>query len=142
MIQILMAAIGTMAFSLMFGVPKKYYLQCAFIGGIGWGIYLLLFECLNCNKTVATFFATIFITLLARFFAVKRQCPVTVFLIAGILPLVPGTSIYWTVYYLVSNRILEALKEGMAAIKLVVVIILAIALIFELPNKFFYRKKH
>lgn len=31
--QVLAAALGTVAFALLFGVPRKYYLYCGFIGG-------------------------------------------------------------------------------------------------------------
>lgn len=36
------AAVGTVAFSLLFGVPKRYYIPCGLIGGAGWLLYSLL----------------------------------------------------------------------------------------------------
>ena len=44
--QVLAAALGTVAFALLFGVPRKYYLYCGFIGGAGWLLYCLLEPCL------------------------------------------------------------------------------------------------
>lgn len=52
--QVLAAALGTVAFALLFGVPRKYYLYCGFIGGAGWLLYCLLEPVLN--ATEATFF--------------------------------------------------------------------------------------
>ena len=37
--EILAAMVGTIAFSLLFGVPRKYYAYCGLIGGAGWGVY-------------------------------------------------------------------------------------------------------
>lgn len=135
--EIIAAAVGTMAFALLFGVPKKYYLYCGLIGGAGWWLYALLSEQAGCTETEAIFFATVLVTLLSRFFAVRERCPVTVFQISGIFPLVPGAGIYWTAYYLVTNQLSEALSHGMAAVKAAVAIVLGIVVVFELPYRFF-----
>lgn len=87
--QVLAAAVGTVAFALLFGVPRKYYFYCGLVGGVGWLIYVLLTRRLSATETEAIFFATLGVILLCRVFAVREECPVTVFLIAGIFPLVP-----------------------------------------------------
>ena len=38
--QLLTACVGTAAFSALFGVPKKYWLDCGICGAVGWGVYL------------------------------------------------------------------------------------------------------
>ena len=35
-VQTLMATAGTVAFALLFGVPRRYFLFCGIIGGAGW----------------------------------------------------------------------------------------------------------
>ena len=42
LIQTLAAAVATVGFSLLFGVPARYYPSCALIGGVSWLAYLLL----------------------------------------------------------------------------------------------------
>ena len=39
--EILAAMIGTVSFSLLFGVPRREYPWCGLIGGAGWAVYLL-----------------------------------------------------------------------------------------------------
>ena len=39
--EILSAVIGTVSFSVLFGVPREYYPYCGFIGGAGWLVYCL-----------------------------------------------------------------------------------------------------
>ena len=90
--EFLNAAVGTMAFALLFQVPKQYYVNCGIIGGCGWLCYKLLLS--GCGLFASTFFATVLVVFLSRLSAVHRHCPVTVFLIAGIFPLVPGPGIY------------------------------------------------
>ena len=83
------------------------------------------------------FLATVLVILLSRIFAVKERCPVTIFLISGILPLVPGAGIYWTAYYLVTNQLEEASRRGFLAVKVAVAIVLGIVVVFEIPQSVF-----
>ena len=134
--KIISAALGTVGFSLLFGVPKKYFLNCAMIGGAGWFGYEMALA-LGCGTGAAAFVGTVLLALLSRFAAVYCQCPTTVFLIAGIFPLVPGAGIYWTAYYLVSNQLNDALSSGATALKVIFGIVLGIIFVFEIPYKVF-----
>lgn len=136
MIELMSAAVGTVAFALLFGVPKKYYLPCGVIGAAGWLMYRMMLA-INIGDTFAVFFATVLIVLLSRFAAVRKKCPATVFLITGIFPLVPGAQFYWAAYYLVTNQISDFQASGFAAVKIMVAIVLGIIFVFELPHKFF-----
>ena len=51
----------------------------------------------------ATFFSILAMAFLSHILARIKKAPVTVFLIAGILPTVPGAGIYRTVYYLIQG---------------------------------------
>ena len=41
-IQLGAAFVGTLGFSILFGAPRRFYLDCGMTGMIGWGIYLLV----------------------------------------------------------------------------------------------------
>ena len=88
----------------------------------------------------ATFFAAILVVLLSRLSAVWERCPVTIFLISGIFPLVPGGGVYWTAYYIVTNQMELAAQTGFMALKVAVAIVLGIVLVFQLPQKVFHIK--
>lgn len=139
-IELISAAIGTVAFSLLFGVPKAYYLPCGTIGAAGWLMYRLMLLA-NIGTTFAVFFATVVIVLLSRFTAVRKKCPSTIFMITGIFPLVPGAEFYWAAYYLVTNQIQDFQTSGMGALKIMIAIVLGIIFVFELPHKFFRGRK-
>ena len=104
--EFLTAFVGTIAFALLFQVPKEYYVNCGLAGGCGWICYKLLLA--GCGLFGSTFFATVLVVFLSRLSAVRRHCPVTIFLIAGIFPLVPGAGIYWTAYYVVTDQLAKA----------------------------------
>lgn len=129
------AMAGTVAFSLLFGVPRKYYPYCGLIGGAGWLVYSLGVQ--RWEPEGAVLLATIVVMLLSRAAAVRQQCPVTIFLISGIFPLVPGAGIYWTSYYIVTEQLNLALHTGYEAVKTAVAIVLGIVFVFEIPQKVF-----
>ena len=59
MIELISAAVGTVAFSLLFGVPKKYYLYCGGIGAAGWLVYKLMLEKAGLSIAVSVFVSTL-----------------------------------------------------------------------------------
>lgn len=136
LLECLAAGVGTVAFALLFQAPRTYYLPCGLIGGAGWLCYRLC-AALGASAALATFPATVAVVFLARWTAVRLRCPVTVFLIPGIFPLVPGAGIYWTAYYLVTDATEKAAHQGGQTLKIAVAIVLGILLVFELPQGLF-----
>ena len=134
--ELIAATIGTVAFSLLFGVPRRFYLDCGLIGMAGWLVYRLM-PLLGMGNTFSVFFAAVVIITLSRITAVLRMCPATVFMITGIFPLVPGAQIYWSAYYLVTNQVEQALSSGFTALKVIIAIVLGIIVVFEVPNHVF-----
>ena len=95
----------------------------------------------NHSTTVfATFIATMVVVLGSRIFAVVRKCPITVFLISGIFPLVPGFGVYSTAYYFVTNNLDEATEWGIYSLKIAFAIVLGIVFIVSIPRQLFTAK--
>ena len=74
---------------------------------------------------------------MSRWFAVRERCPVTIFLISGIIPLVPGAGIYRAAYYAVTDQLYLAAQTGFDALKMAVAIVLGIVFVFEIPQAAF-----
>lgn len=136
-IQIIASFIGTLSFAVIFSIPKKEYIFCGLSGAIGWSFYLLSFHALG-STAFATFVSTIVLTITSRVFAVNRRVPVTIFLISGIFPLVPGAGIYYTANYIFANQLDLAFNKGVESISIAIAIAFGIMLIFVIPQKFFY----
>lgn len=134
LVQFVAAFIGTAAFSILFGVPRKYYFGCGICGLAGWIVYLALARMAGCSPALATLCSTIAVALIANWFAIVRLCPVTVFLVCGIFPLVPGAGIFWTSYYLVSDQYSLILSAGLGAIKITLAIVLGIIIVVNLSG--------
>ena len=138
---VIAAAVGTIAFSVLFSVPRRNYLMCGLIGGAGWLIYLLLEKVSFLGGTGATYLAAAAVILMSREAAVIQKCPATMFMIPGIFPLVPGAGIYWAAYYLVTNQLRLSLTSGLGAMKTAFAIVLGIVTVLEIPGRFFKKPK-
>ena len=141
LLELIPAATGTVAFAILYAIPKKYYPYCAAIGAAGWLLYRVMSTLAGAGAFEATFLATALVVLLSRFVAVAEHCPATIFVTAGIFPLVPGAGIYWACYYLVTSQFDQAGTAGLSALQSIIGIVLGIVFIFELPHRFFYLRK-
>lgn len=119
-VQLPAAFIGTMGFAVLFGTPRRYYLTCGLTGMVGWAVYIMLNS--QFSLAGAAFFGALAVALTSTLLAVWRKCPITVFLICGIIPLVPGGGIFWTAYHLVANHLRLAATTGFTAIKVTIAI--------------------
>lgn len=135
LLQFAAACVGTIGFSILFSVPREHYPLCGFIGGAGWLICWGLIHELHMGTIEANFLATVFITLASRIGSTVRKCPVTLFLIAGIFPEVPGIGVYRTIYYTILENHELSLFYGREILGIAIAMVLGIILVFEIPQK-------
>ena len=103
LIQSAAAFLAIFGFAIILDAPKKFLFYAGAAGGVGWLAYLLTLEA-NQSVILAAFLSSLSAAVLSHLFARKLKAPVTVFLVAGILPAVPGASIYRCVYYLIQRQ--------------------------------------
>ena len=125
-IQFIVSLFATLSFAELFGAPKKELFFCGLTGAFGWVVYVI-----GLNGDMGTVLANLTAT-----FAIRRN-PVTVYLIAGIFPLVPGAGIYYTSYYFIMNDMTQFSNYGMETIKVAGAIVLGIVFGFGLPQSWF-----
>lgn len=102
-IQTIGAFFAVISFALVLELPKKYVVLAGGIGAAGWLAYLLVVAAAG-SVTAAAFLSTLLVALASHVSARIFRAPVTVFLVAGILPSVPGASIYRSVSYVITNE--------------------------------------
>ena len=131
--------VGTIGFAIMYNVPKKYYIGCGVTGMAGWIVYLLVSGMNYVSAAVGSFFGAFIVVLISRMLSVKMRCPITIFLISGILPLVPGAGIYNTVYYIVTNQLTQAALKGIESLKIAFAIVMGIVIVVSIPRHVFHK---
>ncbi len=142
-VQIILSLLATLSFALLFGAPKSELFFCGLAGAIGWVVYVILLG-FDSGITVANLIATLALTVFSRTIASIRKNPVTVYLISGIFPLVPGAGIYYTSYYFIMNDMKLLFSYGTETIKVAGAIVLGIVFGFALPQSWFNKlqRKH
>lgn len=131
----LFAAMATCGFSIFFNAPKKLLLPSSVVGGVGWIIYLVMSVHFD-NPLVYAFTAAIFIAVSSEIFARLLKQPAIVIIIPGILPLVPGISLYNTVLYTIQKKYELAASTGTRAIIISIGISLGILVVASLSRMF------
>ena len=131
-LQFLLAGAGTLSFAILFACPKRTLPYCGLVGAVGWLVYEIA-ELFGMEAFAASLLAVIPLTLLARILAMTLRAPVTVFLLTGIFPLVPGAGIYYSAYYFIQGDNALALANGISTFKIAVALAVGIALVLGIP---------
>ncbi len=110
-VQLIVSFIGSLGFAALFNIHGKKLWFAALGGCFSWAIYLIVLEN-NSSPYVCGFCATVAITLYAEGMARIYKTPVTVFLVSGTIPLIPGAYLYRTVNCLMSSDWENFQKDG------------------------------
>lgn len=103
-LQVISAFFATAAFSVLFYLPKKYIIHSGMTGALGWLIYLFSLELID-DKVLSTLAATLLVALASHILARIYKTPVTMFLIPGVIPFVPGAGMYQIVTGIVEGNV-------------------------------------
>ena len=107
----LYSTIATIGFSVFLNAPKSALIPAGLTGGIGWSVYYFLIHTTN-NDILANFLASILVALISEILARKLKYPAILFVLPGIIPLVPGLGMYNTMLYLVQSNYELAISKG------------------------------
>ena len=133
LLQILMATIGTLGFSVLFNLRGKKLLLATLGGTLSWTICLLL-EGAFPPEPVRYFFSAMFVAAYAEILARIMKTPTTTFLIAGIIPHIPGGSLYYTMRFALNRQWSECLSRAFYTLKLAMSLALGMIVILSLLN--------
>ena len=103
---------GCVGYCLVFNIRmRKRMLLLASLGGaVGWCVYLL------CgwlqNDITQSFAAILAVAAYSEILARLQKSPATVYLIVGLIPLVPGGGIYYTMEYCINGDMMNFMNTG------------------------------
>ena len=127
----------SVGFAVLFNVPRTSILKAGIGGGVGWAINYAIIQ-LDFSIVISTLIASLGIAFLGEIFAVIDKQPATLYIIPGIIPLVPGFGIYYTMLSLLEQNYEMALEHGIEAILISTLIAAALTIILSINT---YRKK-
>ena len=103
---------GCVGYCLVFNIRmRKRMLLLASLGGaVGWCVYLL---CGWLQNDITQSFAAIrAVAAYSEIMARLQKSPATVYLIVGLIPLVPGGGIYYTMEYCINGDMMNFMNTG------------------------------
>ncbi|MDW7675961.1 MAG: threonine/serine exporter family protein [Bacillota bacterium] len=111
MFKIILAFFISLLFGLIFQVPRNTLIACGVTGALGWIGYSLIIT--SQPPLLATLFSAMIIAILGEIFARIYKTPVTIFVIVGFIPLVPGLKAYNTILALTNGEVSTGIELGL-----------------------------
>lgn len=114
-LTILYAFIGCLGFCFVFHLKEPATCLFASLGGaLGWGVFLI--TGFIHHKALQCFLAALAVSIYSEIMAYLNKKPVTCFIIISILPMVPGSGIYFTMKYCLEKNLALFLQEGFSTL--------------------------
>lgn len=110
--QFVLALFATLAFSVIFRVPVKKIPACMVVGALGWITYIIAVHYMS-SPIAGCFAGACTVGLLSAICARVFKEASTVFIIPGILCLVPGYKIYSTMFELLREDVMGTAQTGL-----------------------------
>ncbi|RKD28851.1 hypothetical protein BET03_06855 [Thermohalobacter berrensis] len=109
--QLIYAFLSTIGFGVLFNIPRNCIVKSGIVGTLGWLVYLQIIE-FTTSTIAGAFWGAITVGIIGEVFARVFKKPVTVFIVPGIVPLVPGAGMYYTMLAITEKRFIDAANLG------------------------------
>ena len=144
-IQIVTGALGSLGFSILFHIRGKKLVITTLGGLISWSVFLLL-EGWIPGEPMRYFLAMTAISVYAEIFARIEKTPTTTFLVPSVIPLIPGSALYYTMNYALNEQWSAFIQKAFYTLELAMALalgIIAVTTVTRLLTAVFrHRKKH
>lgn len=131
LIQLITAFLGSLGFALIFNLGKKYILPGSLGGFLCWGAYLLI-ACVSDGIFLPSLIASAVAALYAEIVARFLKVPATVIFVSAIIPLIPGSSLFYTMSHAVSGDVHLFSVYGINTLNYVLGITCGISLVWSM----------
>ena len=132
-IEVMAAFISSFAFGIVFNIKGKNLFFAALCGALGWFVYKLSLE-FQLKDTTSLFLASVSLSLYSEIFARILKTPVTTFIIAALIPLVPGGGMYYTMVEAITGDVMKSLEIGINTLASAGVLALGVILVSTLTK--------
>ncbi|MCJ7841103.1 threonine/serine exporter family protein [Lederbergia sp. NSJ-179] len=135
--HIVLSLISSIGFGIIFNAPRKALPHCGLVGMGGWMMYLWMTDS-GIDIVQAAFCGAFVVGLIGHILAKYYKTPIITFIVAGIIPLVPGGTAYDAMRHVVGNDYAQAIPLATKAF--VVASAIAMGLVFaEVLVQFFLK---
>lgn len=136
--DLLACGAAVLFYGILMSMPKKPLIFAALTGAVGYVIYRLV-ALYGKHEMLGYLLATLFAAVAAELLARKCKMPVTIFVLPGIIPLVPGLGLYRSMLCLVQNDLTGFMTEGVRTLFISGIIAVTVAVVNASARNFFRR---
>ena len=111
LITTLISIIATFGFCISFNIKGKKIFFAALGAGLSWFFYSLPLS-FGISNTSSLFISTMIFSIYSEILARIFKTPVTTFIICALIPLVPGSGMYYTMLHIIDGNINKALESA------------------------------
>ena len=124
-IQILAGGVGALGFACLFNIRGKRLLVATLGGVLAWTLFVI-FSYFIKNEAVNYFIVSLLTSLFSEIMARVMKTPTTNFITTSLVPLIPGSSLYYTMAYGFQGNADSFVKKGIATLSLAAALALGI----------------
>jgi uncharacterized membrane protein YjjB (DUF3815 family) len=99
-IQVFMAMLGVIGFSIMLNIHGYKVFIITVGGAVCWIAYIIIFNISN-DKMISYFITTVIMAAISEVLARICKTPVILLLVPMIVPLIPGSDLYYMMFHLI-----------------------------------------
>lgn len=122
---------STVGFCIIFHVPKKHIIPAALVGACGWVTYSYCIAS-NSGSVLGCFAASCTVALLSDIFSRLFKDAATIFIIPGILPIVPGANMYYTMLAILERDLDKTASIGTETLLMAGAIAVALLMVMSI----------
>lgn len=133
-VQLIASFIGSCAFAVVFKINKRHLLHVGILGFITYFVYYTMMFFTK-SAFASAFVSTAAATLCAELLARRKHAPTIVYLVTGLIPIVPGADSYYSMKYLLEQNSALATEKLLATVQVALGIaggIVVISILFSI----------
>lgn len=133
--------ICTVGFSIIFHTPRKYIAVTGLCGAVAWTLYKYIYL-MGGSIIISNFVGSLGMAILGEVLSRIFKKPATFFIIPGIIPLVPGYGIYYTMFSLINNNYNQFVQMGATTGKVALAIACGIIVASSMGRTIMVLRRH
>lgn len=139
LIHVVFSFLAATGFAVFLNAPKKTLYISGAIGMISWIVYVLLRR-INFDIMISNFIGASVASVISEILAIKFKKPTILFIIPGIITLIPGLGLYNTMFYMIEGEFEKSMQTGASVMYASGAISLGVVVASSLFRTYYNRK--
>lgn len=132
-VQLIAGLIGSLCFGILFNMRGKKLFSTAFGGFMSWGLFLIISHFIS-SEAINYFIVASVVSLYSEIMAKVLKTPSAPLVTTSLIPLIPGSSLYYTMAYVFENDFEMGFEKAITTLKLASALALGIIVVTSISQ--------